>query len=353
MPIPWVQPWRSFLTSGRNLRNGWLIAAGVLALYIGAIRPLQLKRSFATQRGTGLASVAGFEPMSLWQETLLLPQLSAALGDGIIGGVPQSRKAQFVRAALLSPVNQGPRAAREDEDRKMVRTCAMDLVVQKPSDANEKIRSLAESLGGFLVSSEVNGGEYARDTLTIRVPTSRFEEARAAIRKLSLRVESEKIDAQDVTRQYIDRDANLRNLRAEETQYLIILKQAHTVKDTLDVSEKLSAVREQIEQQQAEFDTLSKQIETVAISLTLRAEADAQVFGLRWRPLYQIKLALREGLEGVGSYAASMVSLVFYLPAVLLWLLTILAGAAVGWRVVRWTVRVFFGWPERPMVQNS
>ena len=168
-----------------------------------------------------------------------------------------------------------------------------------------------------------------------------------------MRVESEKIDAQDVTRQYIDRDANLRNLRAEETQYLIILKQAHTVKDTLDVSEKLSAVREQIEQQQAEFDTLSKQIETVAISLTLRAEADAQVFGLRWRPLYQIKLALREGLEGVGSYAASMVSLVFYLPAVLLWLLTILAGAAVGWRVVRWTVRVFFGWPERPMVQNS
>ena len=45
-----------------------------------------------------------------------------------------------------------------------------------------------------------------------------------------------------------------RNLKAEEQQYLLILKQAKTVKDKLDVSEKLSDVRGQTEQQQAEFN---------------------------------------------------------------------------------------------------
>jgi hypothetical protein len=352
MQIPWVGRWGSVLISGRNLRNGWLIAAGVLALYLGAIEPLQRERGIATQKSTGLASVGGFEPTLFWQEKRLLHQLGVARAEGIIGGVPQAQKAQFVKTALVSPAESEPAAARAGEDRKMVRTIAMDLVVQKPSETTEKIRSLAESIGGFLVSSEVSGGEYAHGTLIIRVPLSRFEEARAAIRKLSLRVEGEKIEANDVTRQYVDQNANLHNLRAEEAQYLTILKQANTVKDTLDVSEKLSATRGEIERQQAEFDSLSKQIETVAISVALRAEVDAQVLGLRWRTLYQMKLALRDGLDALADYAGSMISIVFYLPAVLLWMATIVVGAVLGWRILRWVAQVFFAWPRQPAVQK-
>jgi hypothetical protein len=146
-----------------------------------------------------------------------------------------------------------------------------------------------------------------------------------------------------VTRQYVDQDANLRNLHAEEVQYLAILKQARTVKDTLDVSEKLSEVRGKIEQQQAEFQALSKQIETVAISVSLRAEAEAQVFGLTWRPLYHIKLALREGLEGLANYVSTMTAFVFLLPTIMLWLATAVLGAAMGWRVLRWAGRWVFG----------
>jgi hypothetical protein len=239
-------------------------------------------------------------------------------------------------------------------DRKMVRNSSVDLMVQKPAEAAEKIRVLAEALGGFLVSSQVSGGSNAGGAaLTIRVPAARFEEARSEIRKLGLRVESEKVEAQDVTRQYVDEDANLRNLRAEEAQYLSILKQAHTVKDTLAVSEKLSDVRGQIEQQQAEFDALAKQTETVAIAVSLRAEAEAQVFGLHWRPLYQMKVALRDGLEAVADYGVAMTSFLFYLPAVLLWMGTIVVGAAVGWKVVRWAGRVFFAWPKQTEVQNG
>jgi len=239
-------------------------------------------------------------------------------------------------------------------DRKIVRNSSVDLVVQKPAEAAEKIRELAEGLGGFLVSSQVSGGPNAGGAaLTIRVPAAKFEEARAEIRKLGLRVESEKVEAQDVTRQYVDEDANLRNLRAEEAQYLSILKQAHTVKDTLAVSDKLGDVRGRIEQQQAEFNALAKQTETVAIAVSLRAEAQARVAGLHWRPLYQMKVALKDGLDAVADYGVAMTSFLFYLPAVLLWMGTIVVGAAVGWKVVRWAGRVFFAWPKQTEVQNG
>jgi hypothetical protein len=180
----------------------------------------------------------------------------------------------------------------------------------------------------------------------VRIPSEHFEEARAEIRRLGLHVDSERVEAEDVTLQYVDLDARLKNLRNEEAQYLSIMRRANTVKDTLEVSEKLSEVRGQIEERQAEFQALSKQVETVAISVSLRTEADARVLGLNWRPLYQLKVAMREGLNSLGNYAAAMAGFLFMLPAILLWLTTILLSAAAGWRILRWASRVFFGWPQ-------
>ena len=230
-----------------------------------------------------------------------------------------------------------------ESDRKMIRTASMDLLVKNPKEASEKVRALAEQAGGFLVSSETYGGENATSaSLTIRVPVDKFEQVRALISKLGLRVESEKLEAQDVTKQYVDLSARLRNLRAQEVQYLGILKQAKTVKDTVEVSDKLNDVRSQIEQQQAEFDTLSKQVDTVALTVSLHAEAEAQVFGLHWRPLYQLKMAAKDGIDGIGDYAAAMASFVFYIPAIVLWLATILIGAAIVWRILRRAWRLLF-----------
>ena len=237
-------------------------------------------------------------------------------------------------------------------DRKLVRTGSLELTVKSPAEAAEQIRRLAESMGGYLESAQIGGSKEAPTAdITIRVPAARFEDVKAQIRGLASRVESEKTDAQDVTRQYVDMEARLRNLRAEEAQYLTILKSAYKVEDMVQVTEKLSEVRGEIEQQQAEFQTLSKQVETVAITISLRAFADAQVFGLNWRPLYQLKVALRNGLEALGDYAAAMVAIMFYVPVILAWGLTILLAAVLAWRLFRWTARRFFAWPavsEKP-----
>jgi hypothetical protein len=229
-----------------------------------------------------------------------------------------------------------------EQDRKMIRTGSLDMLVKNPKEASEKIRLVAEQAGGFLVASETHGRDSSSASLTVRVPVDRFEQVRAQITSLGMRVESEKREAEDVTKQYVDQSARLRNLHAQETQYLGILQQAKTVKDTLEVSDKLNEVRGEIEQQQAEFEALSKQVETVAVSISLRAEADTQVLGLHWRPLYQLKIAAREGIDGIGDYAAAMASFLFYLPTVLLWLATILIGAAVGWRILRRTGGALF-----------
>lgn len=349
MSITWERC-TSFWRSSRSLKMGWMTAVGIAVLYVVAIRPYEASYGINNSRATGLAGQT--DPLGLWRQIGWLPRYhktKAQFQTGVVGGVPgnvtQSRAVQQmdVMSAQLAPA--APPPAPNTEDRKTVRTASLDLIVKEPGEIAEKIRFLAESVGGFLVSSEIRGEqEFGGGSVTIRVPAARFEEARAQIRKLGLRVENEKIEAEDLTRQYVDQAAGLRNLRAEEQQYLSILKQAKTVKDTLDVCEKLSDVRGQIEQQQAEFETLSKQIETVAITVSLRTEAEARVLGLNWRPLYQIKLALRDGLDGLATYATSMMALLFFLPAIVLWLSTIALGVVMAWKVLRWVGRRWFGW---------
>jgi len=339
MQLTWGSTWQK---SKKPLRTGWLITAGLMALYFGTVR-LYEGRGIPAEKGSGLAADQ-WEPVSLWQQSSSERVLDAGRRQisqvGMIAG--EAGDASPQNAAMKSdlPASQ-PQSA--DADRKLVRNSSMELVTKDPADTAEKIRQVAERLGGFLLKSVTNGQDAQGAFLAVCVPANRFEEARAEIRKLGVRVDSERVEAQDVTRRYVDLDARLRNLRGEEAQYLSIMKGAHTVKDALEVSEKLSNVRGQIEQQQAEFEALSKQVETVAISVSLRTEAEAQVFGLHWRPLHQLKLAVRGGLDSFGNYVVAMAGSIFLLPTILLWLMTILLGAAFGWRVLRWVGRVFFG----------
>jgi len=322
----------TFADSVRTGKVPWqgIIAGFGIALLVTAVAIPNLNRSrMASDSASRFERQQLTEPVSNTDYGLAVKAKPAVMAQ-------ESVAPKAITVSLI-----GPDAA---AGRKIIRTSSLEMVVQNPAEMEDRIAALAEGLGGYLVNAEGGGQNATTALLTICVPAARFEQARAEIRKFGLRVEGEKIDAQDVTRQYVDQDANLRNLHAVEAQYLAILKQANTVKDMLAVSEKLSETRGQIEQQQAEFNALSQQIETVAITISLRTEAEARVLGLNWRPLFQLKLALRDGLDGLANYVSTMAAIVFFLPTVALWLVTILVSGVAGWRAVRWVGRRFFGW---------
>ena len=72
-------------------------------------------------------------------------------------------------AAMKSdlPASQ-PQSA--DADRKLVRNSSMELVTKDPADTAEKIRQVAERLGGVLVKSVTNGQDAQGAFLAVCVP---------------------------------------------------------------------------------------------------------------------------------------------------------------------------------------
>jgi hypothetical protein len=185
------------------------------------------------------------------------------------------------------------------DTRKIIRNGSLDLLVNDVGQAVEKIGTIVNAAGGFVEkSAQTNSGGHSA-SVTVRVPAARLDQVTAQIKGLATTVDREGVEVRDVTREYIDLDARLRNAQAEEAQYLQILKRATTIKDTLDVTEKLSDVRGRIEQLQGEMKFLTAQIDMSTLEISLRAEADAAVAGIRWRPLRQAKIAATEMVSGL------------------------------------------------------
>lgn len=157
----------------------------------------------------------------------------------------------------------------------------------------------------------------------VRVPASGLETALVGFKKVAVRTEREQVTIRDVTREFYDNEAHMRNLEAEEQQYLAIMKQAHTVKDTLDVSEKLSDVRDRIERLDAQIQVMTHDIEMSVVTIALMEESDARLFGIRWRPLHNAKIVARELLAGLGDWVDWVVAVLIKLPLIVLWVATV------------------------------
>jgi hypothetical protein len=243
----------------------------------------------------------------------------------------------------------------EDADRQVIRSGTLEIISADPLQAAEQLRNLAMHLSGFVVSSKVTGSDERMQSaqVTLRIPADHFDEARAQVRAIAKSVEQDMVEARNVTREYVDQEAALRNARAEEQQYLLILKRAASVKDVLEVSSKLAEVRAHIDELQADLRSLHHQVEMSLLTTKVTATVEAQVFGIRWRPLYKTKLALRGALSAVAEYGDSMVELLVNLPVIAIWGFTILALLKVGWIVLRRIVLVFFPslgtWLRRPI----
>ena len=227
-------------------------------------------------------------------------------------------------------------------DRKIIKNGSLDLIVERAEETVDEIKVIAQEFEGFV--ENVNIFEVSRDVkegyITIRLPADRFDEAINAIKELAIKVEREQVDARDVTEQFIDLEARLKNLKAEEEQYLKILKQAETVEDLLNVSRELANVRGRIERIEGQLKFLSRQIDMSSISVHLTALAEVEVFGVQWRPLIVAKQALKGLFEGFTKFVDAIIIFIIKLPIIILWIATISLLLFVIWRIGRWIWRV-------------
>ena len=162
-------------------------------------------------------------------------------------------------------------------DRKIIRNADLTMEVASTTDTQQKIVSIAESRGGFVVTSEAkqrDSQEPAQRTLDIklvvRIPENQFGPALDQIRALANNLPEAKISGQDVTEEFIDLEARIKTQVALEQQFLQIMKQAHKVEDALEVQRQIADVRTEIEKLQGRKHFLENRssLSTITINIT-------------------------------------------------------------------------------------
>ncbi len=215
---------------------------------------------------------------------------------------PASAPAPSIKISPPSPAPPREEAAYEGDERMIVRTGEISLVVKDVADVQDEIARLAVRFDGYVVSSQISGEEQEmRGWISIRVPDDKFEQALAELRELAVRVKSESTNSQDVTEQYVDLKSRLKNAEATESQYLALLERAE-VEETIRIYELLHQVRREIEQTKGQMQYLERTSSMSLISVRFQPEATTKpLVRAGWSALETLKSAVR-GIATFGQW---------------------------------------------------
>lgn len=220
--------------------------------------------------------------------------------------------------------------------RMIVRTADVRIIVGDTSKTIDAVTRAVERAGGYVSGSNVwREGELLRAKLTLRVPSQQLTPTLAAIRALAKRVDNEIITSEDVSQEYVDLDARVRNLEAteEELRQLLTVARQNSKKATevLEVHRQLTQIRGEIEQVKGRMRYLSQVTAMSSISLDVTPDAIAQpVVEPGWQPLVVAKNAMR-ALVGVMQSGVN-VAIWFVIYVLPLFAMVALAVAVV-WKV--------------------
>src|SRR5262249_7057263 len=149
---------------------------------------------------------------------------------------------------LGAAVKKGVPEQNVEAVRKIIYTADVEIVVEKFEDAEARIRELVREHKGYVSEAEVTGttGSKRYGSWTVSIAVERFDAFRDAIAGLG-ELHRNSLDSHDVTEEYYDLEANIKNKQVEEERLREHLKKSTgNLKDILAVEEQLSRVRGEI-----------------------------------------------------------------------------------------------------------
>jgi Domain of unknown function (DUF4349) len=206
--------------------------------------------------------------------------IGAACGNGTepaAGGVQSDTGGAVgepTPAPAFGPADEAPAVLREFQlpgiSQRIIKTATLTIHVRKDTfdQRFQQAAMVASSHGGFISSSRTTEGSRLSGVLIIRVPSPQFELAMGELKALG-KVRGERISGEDVTAQFVDLEARLRNWEAQESVLLRLMGRSKTIEDSLKVQRTLQEVQLAIEEIRGRLRVLSDQTDLSTITLSM------------------------------------------------------------------------------------
>lgn len=184
-------------------------------------------------------------------------------------------------------------------EQKIIRSADLKFQCDDLAKTNDRIISSVRKYGGYL-QNDREAKEYSEvsRTIQVRIPSKNFDNFLKDVSDGVAYFDEKNITSEDVTDEYIDNESRVKTQKALENRYLELLKKANKVSEMLEIEEKLSQIREEIESKQARLNYLQTQVEMSSFTITFyknmpQKESASVSFGSK------IGNALKSGVNAV------------------------------------------------------
>ncbi|HEY9077603.1 MAG TPA: DUF4349 domain-containing protein [Anaerolineaceae bacterium] len=231
-------------------------------------------------------------------------------------------------------------------DRLIIKTAVMTVVADDPAKVMESITKMANEMGGFVVTSNLyktqkNDIEVPEAKVTVRVPSEKLDSALATIKTFlkdpTADVLSENVTGENVTQQYIDLQSRLANLEQAEKQLQKIMDTTTKADETLNVFNRLTQIREQIEVLKGQINYYERAAALSSLSVQIQSNTAVRPVKIgSWQPV-GVALAAIQALINTAKFLVNALIwiILFVIPVGFLIYLPIRLTWVVGKRLLR------------------
>lgn len=184
-----------------------------------------------------------------------------------------------------------------DTTKKIIKNGSIEFETANINATRKRILQSLKKYGGYVdednqsTNSDANRKEY---NLKISIPAKYFDFLVDSVSASADKIDSKNISVTDVTTRYIDIKTRLDNKKILENRYLELLKRGTKISDLLEIENKLTEIRSDIESTQGQLNYLNKQVAYSSLEITFytqHVEKADKGTGLG----YKLKTALANG----------------------------------------------------------
>lgn len=282
----------------------WIIIAGVILLLIATslISAFFVSTKYRMAGGIGEGGL-----------------IERRLGAGSLREDYASLQIPRAKAARVSAVAEVPQV------RKLIKRAEVNLEVKSCEETARRIVDLVNNFSGIILDSEIQKypNEARSGRTVLKVTPHNFDVILGKLKELG-KVDLIRVTGEDVTEEYVDLEARLKNYQVVKERLLIILEdKAKTVKDILEVERELARLGEQIEMIQGRMKYLDRQVELSTITVSFyepRAIAPEPLNIFK-----RLKETIRKALETFINVFNGLIVVIAAILPVIIWLAIIVA----------------------------
>ncbi len=299
---------------------------------------------FSAFTGCGADEVGG--PTTAYKEAA--PAATAAPAMETPGTAPMAPDATagmangtpLAMASMMQRGTAGKSAETPAIARKIIYDAQVDLVVESVDKAAKKVLGLVQQTNGYIAEQSVLGSPGSTRSMRwkLRIPVEGFDSFVDSVAALG-ELEKNNRTSQDVTEQYFDIEARIKNKKLEEeTLNKILQERSGKLEDVLKIEVELARVRGEVEQFEGRIRVLANLSSLATITLNIR-EREKYAPPAPVVADFPTQIARTWG-DSISELTRVGKGLVLFVVSTAVWIPFYLIGAILAWIVLRWLNRI-------------